>query len=92
MKATLQAHFGFHGDGCRSTARTEIEIAFTPSADIGISIAPWGDAKKPKRISYDVETETFDLFFGVEECDTKDQRHALAEDYRAFNWTVDEAG
>lgn len=88
MKATLRMAFATEGKGIRFATLQIDDLAFTPTRDIEFEHPVWcGEPRKPERISYNMEQNSFSLFMGTLELSPTEFEQHL-EMYRDSDWDV----
>ena len=63
------------------------DLPFAPALEMEFAQPVWHDARKPTSISYNIEDQSFDVFFGVEKLQASEAKAHLAM-YGSAGWQV----
>jgi hypothetical protein len=88
FRAVLRIDFRSTEPGRWGYATLAVELPFAPSLDIEIAHVTWHEAKRPKSVTYHIESGDFDVFFGTVAHSNEEQLKANQNMYEAHGWTV----
>ena len=76
----LNCHAGF--------ARLEVELPFTPTADIAIEHPVWHNPRTPVAVSFNLENGEFFVGLGNDSLRSKEEVAQHVEMYKSHEWQV----